>query len=123
MNTITVFPVFDAQCPQGYVIIINRIFKQTKPYPHGSQFRVIGNTKQFRSHNAANIHHGRLGQLFYTFRNHIPGKLAQFTEINPCFPRLILFFRNSVFERQIQIKCRNVGYTGFNHLRTLHIFG
>ena len=123
MNTVTIFPVFDTQRPQGYVIIINCVFKQANAYPHGSQFRVIGDTKQFRGYNTADINHGRLRQLLYTFRDNVSGKLPQFTKINSRFPWLVSFFRGPAFQRQVEIECRDISYTGLDHFRTLHVLG
>ena len=45
VNTVTIFPVFNTQRSQGYIIIVNRIFKQINTHTHRSQLRVIRNTK------------------------------------------------------------------------------
>ena len=45
VNTVAIFPVFNTQRSQGYIIIVNRVFKQTNAHAHRSQLRVIRNTK------------------------------------------------------------------------------
>ena len=121
MDAIPVLTVLDTQSSQGDIIIGNRIFEQPDPYPHGSQFRIIGNTKQFRGNDTADIDHSRLRQLFDPFRNDIPGKLSQLTEIDTCLPGFTGFPGSPAFQGQVEIESRDIGHTGLNDFRTFHI--